>query len=236
MKRFVAENITVYKIKAKSINEEYLENYDSLITGFPTSPFYIILKNGQESSFLESIAEDKFKIDKLYHQDKRRETKVDRTLARDATYKVDFAAKEGIKKEMENKFKNVSKDVIGRKDLEEYVKEGLKNSGKKDFILKKYDLLLISSIANDGWTFKTHELQRLNFLEKKGLIEKKYLRSWDAFVRLTDQGMRVKEDVMSQIKKSLESRELPQGVFASVLKEYPPDELEFRKEYARITR
>jgi hypothetical protein len=248
MHKPIFENITIYKIPTNPLNEKSLEKFGSFIVKSARHPaVYLVSKeNNDYAKFLDSIAEEKISIDKLFYPDERNAKKVCIALPKDATCEMPLVTNEKIKKQVERGFKNVVNSDAKPEELERYAKDILKLSRKERSVkLEKDDIVFLSQLNDDGWVIprriisvgeSRYFMPSLKFHENYGLIKTKTLKGTDVLVKLTNKGRKVKENAIEQSKKILESRELHEGVFPSVLRIYPPDELEFRKEYARITR
>lgn len=244
----IAENIIIYKIPTNPLNEESLEKFGSFVVKSARHPaVYLVSRESNEyAKFLDGIAEEKIIIDKLFYPDERNAKKVCIALPKDATREISLVTNERIKKQVEKGFKSFVDSDAKPEELEKYAKDILKLSRKERSVrLEKDDVVFLSQLNEEGWVIPKrivtdgkakYFMPSLNFHEKYGLIETKTLKGEDVLVRLTSKGKKVKENAIEQSKKILESRELPEGVFPSVLRVYPPDELEFRKEYIRLTR
>jgi len=242
----IAENIIIYKIPTKPLNEESLEKFGSFIIKAARHPaVYFVSKEGNEySKFLDSIAEEKISIDKLFYPNKSKARKVGIALLEDATYDLPIITDEKIKREIEKDFESIVSDAKPE-NMEKYAKRILSLSKKERSLkLNKTDMVFLSQLTDEGWVLPSrlsigklfYLMPSLKFHENYGLIKTETLKGEDVFVRLTKKGRKVKEDIIEQTKKILESRELPEGVFPSIFQTYPLDELELEKRYAEVTK
>jgi hypothetical protein len=247
MHKPILENVTIYKIPSSPLDNESLKNFGSFMVKSSRHPFVYFASTGDSeySKIFDKMTKEKIIIDKLFYPDERNAKKVCMAMSEVAACKLPLISSKQIKEQVEEGLKEVVNSNAEPKDLKKYANDILKLSRKeRNFNLKKRDMVFLSQLNSEGWVLpeaitlgkERYYPPSLNFHENYGLIKTKILMGENMFVKLTKRGKKLKENILKQAKKILESRELPDGAFPSIFQKYPMSETDFRKDYFEATR